>query len=366
MKHWARNLLENGTATTEEISLYDDLFEAAVSQATVDREKRIVRNVVLLAGESPTRRRTYSSGAISGAVKLYEGVRVYLNHPPEYDPGRMRKVEDLAGKVIEGSVVAGADGKLRGDIQAFKGAAGDTFLDLCESASDTVGMSHNAVGQERPHPDRNGWNEIDAIVLVRSVDLVTFPGTTQGIFESGNPTHEKSETKESEMNEKEVIQKLTLEQLVTINPTLHSQIVESAKTEVREKELKPLQEQAKGLEEQVSKLKSTEVIESVLAKDEFAKLPDALKTKVRETLRGKKDLSEAAVENGIKELKGLMESLGVKFDGSAPADPKPTNVTEGAGGFGGTVETTADGKTSDASLLESMLGVEPEEEAPAK
>ena len=177
-----RNFIEHGSRFDQTPAV-----PSAFLESTVDKTERLIRNVALCGTESPTRRRSYAPAALKEAAGLYGGKRIYLDHPPEGNEGQLRSVRDLAGRIVAGSVrFEESSGKLRGDIKTLPTPEGDRLMALAESDPEACGMSHNARGVERDHPTKPGHKLVEKVSEVRSVDVVTFPGTTSGLFESGD------------------------------------------------------------------------------------------------------------------------------------------------------------------------------------
>jgi len=154
-----------------------------VSAGAIDREAGVIRDVKILGRTSANNRR-YTESAIQGAVKLYEGVSVNVDHPSFKNLEADRTVADRLGW-LQG-VKATPDG-LRGDMHFLKShpIAGQ----ICEAAErrpELLGLSHNAVG--RFERQKGGGLIIEEILRVRSVDLVSDPATTNGLFESKDQT----------------------------------------------------------------------------------------------------------------------------------------------------------------------------------
>ena len=152
----------------------------ASSAINVDRESGIIRNVKIIGQHSANRRR-YTEAALRNAVDLYEGVRVFVNHPTESERGEDRKFEKWAGVLRN---VRYREGALFGDLHLRKTTS--MFAEICEAAESfpsAFGLSHIANGDS--HVDRESGTEIiEAITEVDSVDIVCRPAATAGLFES--------------------------------------------------------------------------------------------------------------------------------------------------------------------------------------
>jgi len=153
-----------------------ETFEAGIPLcgARIDKESSTIRDICLLTSESKNGR-FYLPQAIENAVSLFEGVKAFANHPRRAERGEVRDVRDLIGKCIN---VQYRQGKLRADLLILESHKGWVFP-LAAQAPDLVGLSINAQGKVR-RIDSN--DVVEEIVEVRSVDLVSEPAATQGLF----------------------------------------------------------------------------------------------------------------------------------------------------------------------------------------
>ena len=158
-----------------------ELIEYVHSQGlslTADRQQGILRGVKILGIESRNGNR-YSAAALRRALPLYEGIRVNVNHPPRGQEDRPRDYRDRIGKLA--GVELRADG-LYGALHFNpRHPLAEQLIWEAEHAPENVGFSHNAVGRGR---QESGHFLVEEIAEVRSVDLVTDPATTRGLFES--------------------------------------------------------------------------------------------------------------------------------------------------------------------------------------
>lgn len=152
---------------------------------TVDRGRGIIHGVKILGLVSENGRR-YLPAAVKAATRLYEGIKVNIDHPD--NPGDTRSATDRIGKLVNVHYVEGKG--LFGD---FEVNAGHPFAEqlfyAAEHMPDIYGMSHNAQGDGE---DVDGVFVVNKIVEVRSVDLVADPATTKALNES-----KKASTSES-------------------------------------------------------------------------------------------------------------------------------------------------------------------------
>jgi hypothetical protein len=148
------------------------------SSATIDAENGVIRHAKLRGMESKNNRR-YTREATDKSVALYDGSKVYVNHPRRSDSGEDRSFESLAGVVQNPKAESGG---IYGDVHLLKESP--HYRQIVEAAQrfpKSIGFSHVADGDSR----MEGSTEvIESINSVLSVDLVTDPATTNGIFES--------------------------------------------------------------------------------------------------------------------------------------------------------------------------------------
>ena len=158
----------------------------------------VVRGVKILGTKSPNPTRgkptRYSDAALASAVPLYEGMRVFVDHPSRENPKAERSYRDRLGRLVNVSGKPG-DG-LHGDFVVNpKHPSAEQFLWDAEHDPGAVGFSHNAdgVGSVVGHEF-----VVESIKCARSVDVVTDPATTHSLFESrleGSMSDPKPETK---------------------------------------------------------------------------------------------------------------------------------------------------------------------------
>lgn len=149
----------------------------AVATATTSN---VIRNVKLIGFESRNGR-VYPPEVLSSAVHLYEGAKVNVDHP-ERGPMAERRIGDRIGQIKNVRYVAGSG--LHGDFvfNPHHSMAGQIQWDA-ENSPESLGFSHNAT-MRLGRPDHAGREVVEAIVHVRSIDLVADPATTSSMFES--------------------------------------------------------------------------------------------------------------------------------------------------------------------------------------
>lgn len=147
----------------------------------VDKENGIVRDVKVV-GLKSRHGYEYTPQALQGAIPLYEGVRVNIDHPDRKTPDASRSYRDRFGMLTNVHFVEG-DG-LRADLAYNPDhALANQFAWDAKHNPTACGFSHNARGPLRQRGQKLLCESIDA---VRSVDLVADAATTRSLFE-GKP-----------------------------------------------------------------------------------------------------------------------------------------------------------------------------------
>lgn len=161
----------------------EDAFEA-IAEDRIDREKGIIRGVKLLGIRSKNRRDYDTPGVRVSAQKLLSGAAIYIDHPKTATDARSYK--DKFGVVGKEVKYVPGQGHF-GDIHFNpKNQVAEQFIWDVLFAPNTFGMSINSAVKYADDGRRNktGDQVIESIEVLRSLDVVTRPGTTDGIFES--------------------------------------------------------------------------------------------------------------------------------------------------------------------------------------
>lgn len=168
--------------TTATLKSHDLLEYAEAIPQRIDRQAGIIFGAKLL-GRMSENNREYTEEALRGALQLYEGAPVYIDHVPSVkEARRVRNQGEHWGEVR--NVRLAPDG-LYGDIHYLRHHPRTAeILERAERFPRFVACSHSAVGAS---VRRGGRDVIDEIVKVRSVDLVTQPATTKSLFETSLP-----------------------------------------------------------------------------------------------------------------------------------------------------------------------------------
>lgn len=146
----------------------------------------VVPDVKIIGNDSLNGRR-YPDPVIAEGIGRYNRVKVYVNHPKGRDGALERDLRDCIG-VIEAPYAKTGGGfgqlKLRKKHRDY-----ESIVELINDFDGDFGFSHVA---DIDKEIRGGIEHVTKIGEVFSVDLVTDPATTKGIFESKAPTMKKT------------------------------------------------------------------------------------------------------------------------------------------------------------------------------
>lgn len=291
------NMRKNGMRDIEH-SL--DITEA-IGNATVNMEKGVIENVLILTGGKVSRNKTlYTPKAMSEAVNRYDGAKMYLDHPNK-DDGPVRSVRDFGGTYRN---VRLEEGKLlKADLHLLPNQQiRDIVLPIAEAKPAGVGLSIR---------DRGRGREEDGVFLVEgfakgrgfSIDLVTEASVNENLFESEGGDDMK-------------IEDIKLEELQEGNPTL----VEQIKSTERASVLKEVEEKLKKGEDATQMLAQGRKLVALAE----AGLPSEVAVKVKTMIEPESVTVEVA-EGIIKAQKEICESLTPKGGKPAGKEPQVTN-----------------------------------------
>lgn len=147
----------------------------------IDREANIIHDVKVL-GSISANGRIYTAEAMHNSLSLYAGAKVFIDHVP--DPRANRSYRDSFGNLINPVVKKESDGSssIFADLRYNPGhVCAEQLLHDAESNSGNVGLSHAVLGK---HSLKDGKQYVEKIDHVYSVDIVSNPATTAGLFES--------------------------------------------------------------------------------------------------------------------------------------------------------------------------------------
>lgn len=244
----------------------------------VDRQAAVLRSVKILGLRSRNGRR-YLPEALVAAARLYEGVRVNVDHA-QNPTQALRRYRDRLGLLRQ--VRAEADG-LYGDLHYNpKHALAEQLLWDAEHAPGNVGLSHHVQARAAR---RDGELVVEAILQVYSVDLVAEPATTNGLFEGvsgcneGQPgvddclgcppaAHAALDTSSEGISMQ--LAELSVTQLLEARPDVREAVLQeylarNGAAAAVESELTRLREEAESLRQEVAHLREREAQRQAVA-----------------------------------------------------------------------------------------------------
>jgi len=170
------------------------LHEEALGGGRVDVERGVISGVRVL-GLSSTNDRRYEPEAVRRAVPLYQGIKVFVDHPPRKDgPNASRSSNDVIGQLKNVRFVEGKG--LYGDLHLLRShPLTRRVLEAAQHMPNAYGLSHNAHGNSE---NRDGTDVITSIESVRSVDLVSEPATSGGLYESSHRSRHRRQVREDQ------------------------------------------------------------------------------------------------------------------------------------------------------------------------
>lgn len=302
-------------------------FSVSSADARIDTEAGVAYGVKLNGPRSANGRK-YRREGLRKATPLYEGVKVYANHVEPDEFGRLppRREEDLLGRMK--GVKLGKDGH-RADFHVRPSKRG--ILEDLKHDPELLGFSHTIEALVESDLDADGDEVIAEIPAVHSVDLVTDPATTSGLFEQ----------REGDAKVSERIEKLLKEQA-------DEQKARADKAE------KALQESSVRAEKAEKELAATKALLEQSAKDKadleakFQAQEEAQKAAIIEGICSERGITDAKVKESLKALdvetaKALAESFG-----TVPAKSGGAPRSEG--------RAAPQGNVSDDAFLNALTG----------
>lgn len=147
---------------------------ASSQSPIVDAVNRTIRGVLLI-GHRSKNGYTYPRACLESAAPKYEGVKVYVDHPPRDKVYAERSVRDIIGRVT--SPFYDVSSGIRGNITLIESELTKSVL----ASPEMYGLSsfHACRVDRKKNPIM--------IESVRSVDLVANPATSKHLMESHDP-----------------------------------------------------------------------------------------------------------------------------------------------------------------------------------
>ncbi|MBA2116796.1 hypothetical protein [Bremerella alba] len=152
----------------------------------VDTDNGIIHNVKICGNQSKNGR-IYPPEVLAAAAPLYEGVTVFLNHG--LMPGDEREIDVHFGNLQN---VRTLNGELFADLHyVTTHPLAASIVERAQKFPRNFGLSHDAQVEAVPSGD---FQQVQRITAVNSVDLVTRPATSDGLFEQQQTTPAKPPT----------------------------------------------------------------------------------------------------------------------------------------------------------------------------
>ena|SRR5262245_26825211 len=147
----------------------------AMTAERVDRERGILRGAAIVGSFTSANRRRYARGVFREAKRLYEGRSIYANHAQSGD----RDIADKLGWWE--NVDLSPTGLPRGDAHLLKShPLFERVMEIAVRNPRLLGFSHVCHAETSRAPD--GFEVVEEITQVESVDLVCDPATTTGLW----------------------------------------------------------------------------------------------------------------------------------------------------------------------------------------
>lgn len=280
---------------TDGIALKDAIETENAFEGVDSKEAGLVKGVKLLGLTSRNRRNYDTPGVRNGAKDLLEGALVYIDHPEPEKADKPRSYRDKFG-IVENVRYRAGQGHF-GDIRFNpEHVCAKQFAWDVSNSPKSLGMSINA--RFKPGKTKGNIQDVESLEEVRSVDVVTKPATTRGIFEHEAP-------------EEDDVMELDLKTLREKHPKLVEQLIkEEVKTATESTELEELRKKAKETQDKLDALE---------AEHAKAKLRTAVESEFNEVLKDTglaedvlKDIFECACsasEDTRKQFKGVLGKL---------------------------------------------------------
>lgn len=268
--------------------------ESEVFEGEIHEETGIVRGVKLLGLRSRNRRNYDTDGVRKTASVLLSGARVYIDHPES--PEKNRSYRDAFGVIenVEYRPGHGHFGNLKYNPNHPMAAQ---FVWDVKNNPKSLGMSINS--RIKPgKTDKDGDVVVESLELVRSVDVVTKPATTDGIFEAV--------VEEDEAMDMKILREKHPDLVKQILEETKLEIAESEETKALRKSLAEAQESLKKLADDAAAKQLRDSVES-----EFSKLFESLES-IESIADVRKEVIECAcqmAEEPRKSFRKAVESL---------------------------------------------------------
>ena len=156
--------------------------EVLAKPGRIDKDQGILYDVLLLGPESLNGTR-YPDETRAAAVPLFEGVKVNLSHPAKRDKSTLVEPTPWDRRYGRAFDAHNTPDGIRGNVKVLKSHGfTKTLMEAAEEMPEMFGFSPVMLGVCSAR-DANGVETCVQIKRVKSVDIVTDPGTTKSLFE---------------------------------------------------------------------------------------------------------------------------------------------------------------------------------------
>ena len=304
---------------------FNESFLTIIEAGSFDKKSLTIKDSVML-GPVSSNGYDYPSETQKKAIPLFEGCKAYLNHPKLEDMKEARDVRDLIG---EHRNVHQVGEHLKSDIHLINNTlVRETLIPIIESKPHLIGNS--VVVRGKKATTQEGRQFVEEIYAVRSVDIVSEPATTKGLFTEAQKQEDAMEWKD-----------VTADRLKAERPDVYEAIVkpltdqvteaktaesaaktalDAAKTDLTKtnEQLKETSQKLMNVEVEIAAKKKNDLIGKVVLE---AKIPDDLKYEEKDGVKQIKGHLRTILEHcpDEKEMKTVMEGF------EAVAKVKPTS-----------------------------------------
>jgi len=254
----------------KEFSMTEATMTGQFKENKIDKGNRIISNVAIMRASTPniyiggTKGTVFTENFRRQVASFLNGTKAYCDHSSPWkkeDTGGVRSSKDVIGFYENGNL--DSNGVVRGDLHYLSSEA-EWLEPRIEEMAGNFGLSIDASGIMEFNSETEMADAIECTQL-KSVDLVTEPGSTVNIFESKTEEHEEEEIMD--------LSKTTLAELLESRPDLVATIKESANKDLADKgEIENLTAEVEKLTEankaQESKLDEYQVAEKLAEKTE--------------------------------------------------------------------------------------------------
>jgi len=324
------------------ISEYTPLAEAAIDA------KGKAQVVIIKPGFNATKERFYPAEMLARDYKVFEGVKMYADHPTEKEEKERpeRSIKDWVATLS--NVRVGESGAVVGDSTIIEPWMREKMSALRDTNMlSEMGVSINAVGTaSKAEIQGHKTVLIERLVRARSVDYVTEAGAGGGVtfYESGTDASLDVDI-------------VSLETLKDRRPDL-IKILESGIKAETQKEVRAKmaleQELAESKAREEALTKERDALKGQIEKAEQEKVVAAAQAKITEAV-GKTDLPDAAKKRLVAKFSGAASDEGVAEAIKTETDYIAT-IRE-AGKVKGMGDTPADPKKAHEILVESFVAL---------